>query len=162
VRWGSDILQIGSKENPYFEDLMIRVMSTSKGEKLKFVAQRPQDAKPQVLELEPRREKTDLRPMLGISPSSRLQLAQRRGLDPKKGHGPSYPGSAAGHATPGFDYGDIIIGVTNPDPKSKFELPVDPRYPEQRDYFEFSRRMSALAAQPVTVRVLRGEGEHKQ
>src|SRR5262249_60289731 len=69
VRTGAEILQIGDAEHPYFEDLMVRVMGTAKGEKLRFVAQRPGDKEPQDIELEPRLDRSDKRPMLRTSPS---------------------------------------------------------------------------------------------
>src|SRR5262249_14602352 len=76
-----------------------------------------------------------------------------------------YYGSAAARANPPFEFGDIIIGVTDPDhpnDPAKMALRPDPRYPQQRDYFQFSQRMSRLAGKDVTVRVLRGDKENQK
>src|SRR5207249_1154561 len=46
------------------------------------------------------------------------------------------------------------------DPANVSELPDDPRYPgQQRDYFEFDKRLQQLAGKPMTVRVRRSGGE---
>src|SRR5207253_196849 len=43
LRSGAEILQIGEVRNPFFENLMVRVMAAMPGEKLEFIAKRPGD-----------------------------------------------------------------------------------------------------------------------
>src|SRR5262249_1899728 len=112
VRTGAVIEQIGNTEHPFFEDLMVRVMATDKGEELKFVSQRPGAAAPHVVGMEPGLHRSDKRPLLGIAPASRLQFAPRWLISFKA---PVLPGSAADRATPPFEFEDVVIGVTDPD-----------------------------------------------
>jgi len=155
IRSEDVIWQIGDIKDPFFEDLMIRVISTTKGEKVLFVSGRPGE-KPRSIELEPRLDRTDDRPMLGISPPYRLALESRRMLGGSFTQ-PVFSKSAAARADKSFEFGDVIIATTDPDnPKQITELPVDPRKPTQRDYFEFVKRQRALAGKDMTIRVLRG------
>jgi regulator of sigma E protease len=61
----------------------------------------------------------------------------------------------------GFDWGDTIVGTTDPaKPASPFEVAALPPYSgnpsgEARDPFEFRRRMKELAGRPVVVQVRR-------
>jgi regulator of sigma E protease len=162
VRTGMEVLQIGDVKAPNFEDLLGEVVFTDKGDKVRFVGQRPGDPTPLDIVLEPRLDAGDTRPVIGIGPSSRLELATRRLMGSSRPY-PAVYGSPAARAQPALQYGDRIIATTDPDDPSKItELPVDPRNQQtsQRDYFEFHRRMALLAGQEATVRVRRaGNGE---
>jgi regulator of sigma E protease len=159
---GAQILQIGDVRSPYFNNLMVTVMSTTHGEELPLVFRRPGDREAASIKVEPMLSKGDgARPMIGIQPSLRLLLAARRDLPDTMKH-PVMPGSVADEAKPLFEFGDRIIGMSDPkNPKEVTELPVDQRNPgsDQRDYFEFSRRMQLLADKDVTIRVVRGSGD---
>jgi regulator of sigma E protease len=160
---GAEILQIGEVPHPYFEELMVRVMATTKGESLLLKYQVPGQAE-HAVEIEPRLNKDDLRPLLGIGPAHRLELLPKRYAG-KAFDGPVFPGTAAARATPAFAFGDRIIAMTDPaDPKEVTPLPLDPRKPgsDQRDYFAFERRMRELAGKEVTLRVLRKEGREEK
>ena len=93
------------------------------------------------------------RPIVGILTAPKLQLISDQG--PKEG--PYYAGTPAAKAE--FHYGDIIIGMSDPDKPNHevTEIPVDPRDPSksQRDYFEFQRRLELLADEEVTMHVRR-------
>src|SRR5262249_35119914 len=150
------ITRIGGVEDPFFEDLMVTVMASESGEKLDFVYRLP-GREPVKVEIEPRKESTDLKPMIGISPPSALQFEEKRYYG-KSFKQPVWPHSAGARANPPFEFGDRIIATTDPqDPSKVTPLPDDPRKPGgvQRDYFEFSRRMRLLAGRPVTIRVQR-------
>ncbi len=140
---------------------MIEVMSTSKGERIKLVSQYGSQP-PQALEIEPRKDDNDSRPVVGISPANRLQLQTRRGIDPSV-IGPYYPNTPAADAEPGLQFGDTIVACSDPAAPSHAvtELPDDPRFPghDRHDYFAFRRRMQELAGEPVTLRVARVDAD---
>jgi len=165
IRTGSKIKQIGSAVDPTFNDLRTQVVYTRQNEKLKFVAQRPEDAEPLRLEIEPRLDKGDPRPVIGVGPAYRLENQRR--LMGARIPGPFVPDSPAAQATaasgaiPALQYGDQIIATTDPDDPTKIkDLPGDARndQKDQKDFFEFQRRMARWAGQDVTLRVLRADG----
>jgi regulator of sigma E protease len=156
LRAGAEILQIEDVKAPYFDrDLMVMVMTSRKP--LDLVYQRPEDPEPTRVTIQPQQNEMAGRQLIGIAPSKQLKLVPKR-LSPLGYDGPVKPGSAAARATPAFQFEDEIIGTTDPaDPRNVTELPFDPRKAgkQQRDYFEFHRRMQLLAGQPVTLRVRR-------
>jgi regulator of sigma E protease len=163
VRSGAVIHQIGNYYDPYFDDLMPEVMGSQKGQQLPLVFSRPGEP-PRSTWIEPRRDKRDTRPMIGVAPPQGLSLpppeAQKEREIPVyyqlyravQEHDPQQPR---------FQWGDTIIGTTDPDqPDRVKELPLDPRDPEcertgRRDFFEFQRRLALLAGKEVTIRVRR-------
>jgi regulator of sigma E protease len=156
LRTASVIYQVGGVVNPYFDDLMFEVMATRKGTELDFVYGLVGDKKTDV-KIEPRKEPTDNRPMIGISPPKIPQLDTQRYYS-KTLKMPARFQSAAASATPPLAFGDRIVAMTDPEnPKKITPLPPDPRHPvnDQRDYFEFARRLRLLADSPVTLRVER-------
>jgi regulator of sigma E protease len=157
IRGSARITQIDEIKDPYFEDLVVVVMSSRHGERIPFVSQL-NGGTPQELEIEPRLDKDDSKPMIGISPPKRLELQTRRGLDPDM-PGPVEPGTAAAAAQPAFEFGDRIVACSDPaDPKHAVTpLPDDPRFPGHGrfDYFEFEHRMKQLAGETVVLRVER-------
>ena len=150
---GAVIEQIGDIKDPYFEDLLYEVMLSPKGENLTLVYEVPSDpGKPVNITIEPRREKDELRPIIGITTAWSLNLPdkQRRQLPVVR------PGSAAAEANPPFELGDTIVATTDPDnPDKILALPRDPRDPQgkQGDYFEFRRRLKRLAGKPMVIQV---------
>jgi regulator of sigma E protease len=158
VRPGMEVLQIGDVKNPVFEDLLVAVVFTDDGEKVRFVGKRPGDETALDVMLEPRLEATDTRPIIGVGPSYRLETADRRLLGSARPRPAAYNSPADKASEPAFEYGDRVIATTDPGDSSKVtELPMDPRSQErpQRDYFEFTRRMARLAGKDVVIRVRR-------
>jgi regulator of sigma E protease len=163
VRSGVVIRDIGGVEDPYFEDLMIRVMATHEGEKVKFVYVHPDTGVEVPLDIEPRKTATDPKPMLGIAPPQSTQLELRRYASKTISH-PAFFRSAAAQANPPLEFGDRIVATTDPDKPSKVkELPLDPRKPgsDQRDYFEFVKRMRQLGGKKITLVVERTDADGK-
>lgn len=162
LRTGAAILQIGDVHNPYFENLMVRVMATVPGEKLEFVSKRPGDAKAQDLLIAPRNEskKGDKKYVIGISPPESAELLAKRYAPPDRPV-PASPDSAAARATPPLAFGDQVVATTDPDSPddlSKFkDLPDDPRFPHhgRRDFFELSKRFQQLAGKDLALKVQR-------
>ncbi|MCI0459188.1 MAG: site-2 protease family protein, partial [Gemmataceae bacterium] len=157
---GSVITRIGNVENPFFEDLMVEVMSTTSGEKVRVVYLPPGAKAPVSIEMEPRKTSDDDRPMLGLRPPESLQLQQERFLR-KEFKTPAYFGSAASQASPPFAFGDVIVAMTDPKTGEVTTLRDDPRKPgnDQRDYFEFLSRLRLLAGQEIVIRVQRGDNK---
>lgn len=159
IRTGDVIHQIGVKDkNPWFDDLQPTVMLSKKDEKLEFAFSPPDTPEKDWTRtmIEPRLDKDDKRPMIGIVPPAELELIPEK-LKRDRSIPICYQ-SAAAKAEPPFEFGDRIIGSTDPDhPDQVTILKKDPRDPsgKQYDYFEFERRLKRLAGQPMTVRVVR-------
>jgi regulator of sigma E protease len=157
VPTGAVIHQIGDVTDPYFEDLKYEVMVSDK--RLTLVYETPEHPGEWVrTEIQPRRDKDDWAPVIGILPVRSLKFSER----PRKMAPLVMPGSPAGEAQPSFEYGDTIVGTTDPaDPSRIKPLPLDPRNREtdQPDYFEFRRRLKQLAGHPMEIEVRR-RGSH--
>src|SRR5262249_34144605 len=147
--------------DPYWVDLLAEVMFSSKGEELKFVYRTNKDGPEITTEVVPRREENDLRPKIGVLGANSLTLVSRRAF--KGREHPVWFNSAAFRATTAFEFGDQIIGCTDPDDPDKAwtPLPDDWRNTEAQrpDYFVFSRRNQLLAGKKITVRVKRDDEE---
>jgi regulator of sigma E protease len=160
VRTSDQILRIGDVKNPSFEGVTYEVLATVAGEELRMDLKRPQDPQARTIEIEPRvsrDSKRPQRPMLGIAPALCLTLESRRAV-PRTMDRPVFLEGAAKDADPPFEFGDRIIATTDPDnPAQVKDLPLDPRKPnsDQRDYFEFERRLTRLASRSVVMRVER-------
>lgn len=164
VRTGDTIYWIDGKgPRPYFDDLKTAVINSSEGEKLRFVFG-PPGANPEELPqhwIEPRKEEGSEQPMIGIGFPVELKLPRPR--DRKDNPLPVVVGSPAAQAQPPFEFGDIIVGTTDPgNPKQVTRLPPDPRNPEQLDYFDYQRRLRLLAGKPMIVQVRRQASEHAE
>lgn len=168
IQGGDVIKRIGSIENPSFNnDLMPQVMLSRRGEKLPIVFG-PPGGTLHSTDVEPRRNSDDLKPVIGITHSSRLTLPKGKYNREDRALPVYYTSAAAtakGSDGHGFDFDDEIVGSTDPDaapgkpydPANVKELPADPRDStgERRDYFEFQRRLQRLAGKPVVVQVRR-------
>lgn len=155
LRSGMEIKQIGGVVNPTFDELKVQVMGSSAGEKIKIVAQLPEDKKPLDITIEPRKSRDDANPVIGVVYSFVPTLGSRREIPPVM-KSPVEPLSPASRAEPKFDFGDEIVGTTDPkDPSKIAPLPDDPFKKDQKDFFEFIRRMQLLAGKDVVLRVKR-------
>jgi regulator of sigma E protease len=159
LRPGDVITKIDDTSDPYFYDLLFVVTLSKKGQELDFTIERfgPSD-KPEVLlkKIEPRRDKDDMRPVIGIAPPKQASLLTKR--YGKNRSGPVFVNSPTEKAEPPFEFDDAIIATTDPDnPSQVTELREDPRNPGSglRDYFQFGERMRRLAGKDMTIRVRR-------
>jgi regulator of sigma E protease len=164
VRTGDVVHQIGSKKDPYFDDFMYEVMNSTKGEKLDLVLGPPNvsDSELRHLKVEPRRRDSDTKPIVGVNSPPELKLFPESLK--KYRPFPIRKESAAAEANPPFDFGDEIVGTTDPaDPDNLdriLPLPPDPRTPDNPqhlDYFEYHRRMQLLADKKVVLQVRRAK-----
>ncbi|HXG12676.1 MAG TPA: site-2 protease family protein [Gemmataceae bacterium] len=168
---GADFLQIGSKRaepnHPlYFTDLQAKVALSSSGEQLTFVWRDPRDGKVYSAEIEPRRGKHDLRPMIGLAPPESLELRNRELLPDESPYPVKYQ-SAAAAARPAaaFQPGDVIVAMTDPDNPAQV-TPLRPAVPvggrtDPKDLFELSQRWQRLAGEEIIVRLRRDGAERE-
>jgi regulator of sigma E protease len=161
VRTGAEILKVNSIERPFFEDLRFEtVVSTGQ---ITVVTQRKYGLDPDQRDIDKKPVEQDITPfqgsirIIGIAPTIKLQLVSKK-MAP--GHDvPAQVNSAAAKANKPFQFGDVIVAMSDPgDPKKVTLLRPDPRNPDggMKDFFEFQRRMTLLAGQPVIIRVERG------
>lgn len=152
---GAILRQIGDVRDPYFDDLQPAVMLSQAGEQLTMVYS-PHDRPTERVEIqiEPRRDKDDTRPVIGVRPSMEVKLPPK----PYRTHQlPVLMTSAAAKAEPPFEFGDTIVGTTDPDHPDKVKpLPVDP-HDQEPDFFVYRERMDRLAGKPVVMQVRRNK-----
>lgn len=152
---GVIIDRIGQARNPFFEDLRPEVMLSWRGQSLPFVYHEPGGPQHEI-DIVPRREENSTHPVIGVAPPRELHLFDKSADDD---HLPWLRESPANHAEPPFEFGDEVVGTTDPEHVNEVTpLHADPRNTqrEEPDYFEFERRMARLAGRPVVMRVNRG------
>ncbi|WP_439624598.1 site-2 protease family protein [Gemmata sp.] len=154
IRADDDIVQIGSRKSPYFDDIRPIVMASQKGEQVPVVVVHAGQTTPVELTPEPLRDEGARFPTLGVTPPSRLTLLSLK----QPGFKPVVPGSPAASASVPLEGGDRLVAMTDPDkPDQITPIKPDPRAPDAGpDIEDFYRRMVRLAGQPVTLRVQRG------
>jgi regulator of sigma E protease len=143
---GTEIKRIGTRENPWFDDIKPIVWATQKGETLpleyEFGGKRTE------IGVEPVREEGDLVPVIGFKPPDSLTLQSgRRGELP--GTRPGSPAAAAKAADggPGFLPGDTFLAATDPADRAA----VTPL----TGWRDLELRLAKLAGTPVTIQVRR-------
>jgi regulator of sigma E protease len=163
VRTGGVITEIDGVKDPNFSDFTQMVINSLKDLSLEvnYKTYTRGPGKEYVenvfkTDIEPRMDENGKKPVIGISPALKLQFLAKRGA----AEGPYYAGTSAAKPVAGaFEFGDVIIGMSDPDEPSHTvtEIPIDPRDPNksQRDFFEFQRRLELLADEEITIRVRR-------
>ncbi len=159
IRTDTDIVRINGRLNPVFADIQPVVMSTVKGESVSLDLDHA--GKRETLVVEPARDEGVYFPQLGVAPPSRLVLDSLR----KRGVRPVQPGSPASEATPPFEPGDTVVGMTDPADRDEVTpLPADPRDTgkAQPDFNAYARRLVLLAGKPITFEVERAGGGKRE
>jgi regulator of sigma E protease len=157
LRSGAVIDQIGDATHPHFDDLQGEVLTTLWRTRLPLTYSVPGQP-PVQTEIVPRLEEDDNRPMIGMRPLPAAELFPRS--IGKRHEGPVLYTSAAAEAEPPFEFGDVIVGTTDPDhPEEIKPLPDDPRHLEKPrpDYFQLLRRCQRLVGKPMVFQVRRKE-----
>lgn len=152
---GMVIEQIGTIKHPTFDDLQFAVVLTSWGEELQFKIASP-GTEGKLDTITPRLEKNDLKPVIGVGPSHQLELGKPR--DQKEHETPVSYFSPAYEAIPPFQFGDRIVGTTDPDHPSRVKpLDKDPRDStgQHLDFFQFKERLHRLAGKEMIIQVRR-------
>lgn len=156
---GDLMRQIGNNTDPYFDDLQ-SIVSTSGEQPLTLVYQAP-GQKPVTTEVVPQYFPGMPTPLIGVAWAQELELPPakyQRILET-----PYQPDSSAAAASPPFEFGDRIVGLTDPEhPDQVTRLPEDPWRPGWPDFFAYRKRMKELAGRPVTMLVARGKPGNAQ
>jgi regulator of sigma E protease len=156
IQSGMVIKRIASTDDPMFDDVAPAVMLTRADQAVHIVLAQP-GGKPLDIDIMPRRDPTDPKPVIGVLMPEDLRLV----TDRRKLSGEDRPvltTSAAAHSEPPFEFNDVIVGSNGADQKldAVSALPPDPRNPGGLgDYFEFRRREVRMAGKPMMVRVRR-------
>src|SRR5262249_9360700 len=152
--------QVGDTERPFFEDLLYYVMLSTSGERITLVVDQPGDSGPRTVEIEPRRESTDSKPVIGVTTPQRLQLATARYT--RKKLNPVF-GPAAAARRLDLQPGDVVKAASDPEQGGQVTpLPLvqnDGR--STTDYEALFTRFRALKGEVVTVKVLRAGGHEE-
>jgi regulator of sigma E protease len=151
IQSGMEIYQIGPDTGKlYFDDLTQRVVLSKAGDKLMIKFGLPGQP-PITTEIEPR--KTAGRPVIGVGYPVSLQFIPERFRESFEA--PVEVESAAARATPPLQFGDQIIGCSDPGEKDNAITALPQTSPDDKDpsYFEFRRRSGELMGQPMTLRV---------
>ena len=151
---GMEIYKIGDATDPYFENLMAQVVLSRNGQELDLSYGFPKEKRIDTT-IDPRRTKAVV---AASSASGRRNRCGSGRSDSGERAVPALVQSPAAKA--GFEFGDEIIGCTDPDKEGHpvTELPEDPANPKQLSYFAFRKRLQLLAGKEMIVRVKRGDG----
>ncbi len=151
VRSGMAITNLDGISNPSFRDLQMAVVLSWAGERIPFTFQTPGGPELKV-DLLPRRDDSDLNPVIGVSQAMQLQLRS----DPRRKLLPVVTGSGAAAARPlGLRPDDRVVAATDPrHPDQLTELPKG-----EQCYPELARRLKQLVGQKVVLRVQAGGGQ---
>ncbi len=156
MRAGDHITRIGPRENPPFDDIRPRVMSSSKDEAIPIDWTRT-DANGREEKFSggvvPIRDEGQKFPQIGVAPPDQLTLISSNKRELK----PYYPGTPAAEATSAdgkkFEPGDRIVRMSDPDDPER-------KPTEVKDFGAYYRRMVRLAAEPIVFEVQRkGTGD---
>jgi len=121
VKTGAAITQLGDVKNPTFDDLRLAVALSGHNTKIPFVFQNRDGGPKLEVALEPRRDKNDMVPMIGVAPPPRAVLAPLPQKDTNKVKqnllwiNPFTKNSPASKARMlPLEKGNIIMGISNP------------------------------------------------
>lgn len=143
---GTEIKKINGRDNPWFDDVRPIISSTSRGETISLEVEY-EGKRRELPALEPLKPIGALYPQLGIIAPDKLELRFfKRDTIP-----PFRPGSPAAHASGpegGFQQGDRIVAMTDPDnPDQVTEIQDKPNgLPGQ--YFDYQIRLQKLSSSP--------------
>jgi regulator of sigma E protease len=151
IQSGEEFYKIGSDSGKlYFDDLTQHVVLSKAGEKIDITYGFP--GQPRVdTQIEPR--KTGGRPVIGVGYPMSLKFPPAK---MEEGYlTPVEAQSAAAKAEPGFQFGDQIIGCTDPNAKDHAVTLLPPTSTDDKEpsNLEFRRRSVELVGQPMTIRV---------
>jgi regulator of sigma E protease len=160
LRTSARIVEFGGNDKPTFSSLTQSVINSLKGEEISVAYKLPgrDVVRTKIVALDSDAGSSQARrPVIGVQSASKPQFFLKG--DPKQG--PYYADTPAAEGK--FKYGDIIVGMTDPDIQGKVfnadlvsPLPDDKNYPGtgQRDYAEFARRAQLLADKQIVLQVV--------
>src|SRR5205085_6688073 len=139
-------------KNPFFDDLKYDVTLSSANVPLLVRWHLPGEKTIHETYVVPRCEAGDLYPVIGVLPITDVKLppaSLRKSL-----RFPVVRESAAARATPGFDFGDVIVAASDPDKPSKL-MPLTSQDDSGAQSYDLFRRMKLLAGKPMVFEVRR-------
>jgi regulator of sigma E protease len=154
LRSGAEFRRVGSRENPFFDQVRPAVALAGSGVKLPVAYALAGSDRVYETTIEPRFDSKNVGlKLIGVGPATTTTL---RG-SPRLGEPAYNPGSAASRADPSINHDDTIVATTDPaNPNGPLlDLPHDTRNanPDRRDFFELHRRLVDLEGQPIKLRL---------
>jgi regulator of sigma E protease len=145
------IKEINGRKDPFWDNLTIEVMSAPAGVRIPFVFETT-DRQLKDVELTPRLEPGDDKPVIGVGPPSQLRFPSARQMG-DDGQPPVHLKSPAAAArVVDLRPGDTLLAASDPASGDALKnLPADPRLA----LAELAHRLTALADKPVTLKVRR-------
>ncbi|MGL6073808.1 MAG: site-2 protease family protein [Fimbriiglobus sp.] len=159
IHSGTKLDRLNSRQNPWFDDIKPMVFSTTRSETVSMDIDYAGEKKS--MTVEPFRIEGGLAPQLGVLPleSTTLRFYKRDPLPPY------IPGSLFGQAKSadgqGFQPGDKIVGMTDPDPsRSQTITAFDPKHAGlPGSMFDMLERQRLLQGKPITYQVQRRQAD---
>jgi RIP metalloprotease RseP len=147
------IVDVNGRKDPYWDNLTMAVASAPAGRSIPFVFEAA-DGEKYSIDLVPRLEPTDEKPVIGVGQPYRLQLFKAYPGEPAEKAHPSVrlQSPAAFARVVDLRPGDLVEAASDPKGGDTLtELRADP----QMALSELGRRMEALAGKPMTLKVRR-------
>jgi RIP metalloprotease RseP len=151
------IADVNGRKDPYWDNLTMAVSSAPAGKAIPFVFETI-DREKFAIDLIPRLESSDEKPVIGVGQPYRLQLLQAYPGEPTEKAHPSVrlQSPAAFARVVDLRPGDRVEAASDPKGGDTLsELPSDP----QKALVELGQRMEALAGKPMTLRIRRKGGK---
>jgi regulator of sigma E protease len=148
------IVDVNGRKDPFWDNLTMAVATSPAGRAIPFIFETP-DHKEMAVDLTPRLEPTDDKPVIGVLPGFRLQLYPSHESDDVH---PSYrlQSPAAFARVVDLRPGDRVLAASDAKGGSDLtDLPAD----SQKALVDLGQRMEALAGKPLTLKVRhKGDG----
>jgi RIP metalloprotease RseP len=154
VRTGSVVREVGDRQNPVYEDLMIQVVLSPEDKSVPFVFEQP-DRKTYKLAIEAKREEGEMRPAIGVTSASTTKLFSKKAVGD---HPTPFLRNSPAAAARELDLGpnDYVLATTDPDhPDQMLKLGTEDDRMTANDYSELGKRLVLLAGKPMKVSVRR-------
>jgi len=147
VRTGSDVLRVGDTEKPFYDELRIQVAVSQGGQRIPITLQtRDAGSSPYTIEVEPRREREDKIPVIGIAPVGPLRLLPPRTRSVREVPA-GYLSAAAAARVVDFKPGDVLLDARVEDGKT------EPLRPGVAGIEALTALFTASPGKTITVRV---------
>jgi regulator of sigma E protease len=151
---GWTIVRIDNVNNPWFEDLKVKV-ALSSAKPLPFVFRKP-DGSEVTLDIEPRRGDNEAMPVIGVVPAPKLELWPERAR--KHRAAPyGYQSAAAAAREINLRPGDVVLKATDPDKGGELTELIHDLKKRTFDAAELCRRMTKLGTAAMTLEVSRAD-----
>lgn len=166
IKTGASITQLGEVKNPTFDDLRIAVALSGHNTRIPFIFKNKNGSPIQEVELEPRRDKNDMVPMIGVAPPPRAVLAPLPQKDTNKVKPnlqwitPFTKNSPASMARMlPLEKGNIIMGISNPKGEGFISIDHDLKL-GSFDALEFSKVLLEHEGKPCKILYYSKESEN--